>query len=233
MTRLAVFSDVHGNVEALRAVRKAIKVAKPDAVLVAGDLVMNGPDPIATLEELRELDGEGALIIQGNTDVAVADFDYAAAFPWLTDGVPEAFRAAASRYGGEIDVVDGELVGRYGSIPPERRKLVTNHDAFGYLAHRYGLEVVGTVIPSTSTAAEPNARDTVALIEAIRREGVPGIFSESSVDPKLGRQVAAETGVGIYADLLGDTLAPEGQPGADYLSMMRRNADIIVKGLTG
>jgi ABC-type Mn2+/Zn2+ transport system permease subunit/ABC-type Zn uptake system ZnuABC Zn-binding protein ZnuA len=86
-------------------------------------------------------------------------------------GGADAFRAAASRYGDEIDALDRELADRYGSIPPPRRKLVTNHDAFAYLAHRYGLEVVGTVIPSTSTAAEPNARDTVALIDAIRREG--------------------------------------------------------------
>src|SRR5512146_720283 len=94
-TRVAVLSDIHGNVIALEAVRKAIKREKPDAVLVAGDLVMNGHDPSGTIGVLRELEAEGAIVIQGNTDVAVADFDYSAAFPWLTDGVPDTIQVAA------------------------------------------------------------------------------------------------------------------------------------------
>jgi putative phosphoesterase len=93
--RIALLSDVHGNAEALAAVRKQIKKERPDATFVAGDLVMNGPEPAATLDGIRELDADGALVVQGNTDVAVADFDYSAAFPWMTDGVPDTFRAAA------------------------------------------------------------------------------------------------------------------------------------------
>jgi putative phosphoesterase len=93
--RVAVLSDVHGNAVALEAVRKAIRKEKPDAVIVAGDLVLNGPDPVGAVDAIRELENEGAIVVQGNTDVAVADFDYAAAFPWLTDGVPDTFRAAA------------------------------------------------------------------------------------------------------------------------------------------
>jgi len=95
MARVAVLSDVHGNAVALAAVRKAIRAARPDFVLVAGDHVLNGPEPAAAIEGIRELEAEGALVVQGNTDVAVADFDYTAAFPWLTEGVPDSFRAAA------------------------------------------------------------------------------------------------------------------------------------------
>jgi predicted phosphodiesterase len=94
-TRIALFSDVHGNAVALDAVRKAIKTAKPDAIMVAGDLVLNGPDPCGAVDGLRELEAAGALITQGNTDVAVADYDYAAAFPSYTDGIPDAIRYAA------------------------------------------------------------------------------------------------------------------------------------------
>ena len=93
--RIAVLSDVHGNATALDAVRKAFKKDKPDAVIVAGDLVMNGPEPAAAIDALREMEAAGATIVQGNTDIAVADFDYGAAFPWLTDGVPDTYRAAA------------------------------------------------------------------------------------------------------------------------------------------
>ena len=93
--RVAILSDVHGNAAALEEVRKAIRKERPDAVMIAGDLVLNGPEPSAAVAGVRELEAEGAIVVQGNTDVAVADFDYSAAFPWLTDGVPDTFRAAA------------------------------------------------------------------------------------------------------------------------------------------
>jgi putative phosphoesterase len=93
--RVAILSDVHGNAAALEEVRKAIRKERPDAVMIAGDLVLNGPEPSAAVDGVRELEADGAIVVQGNTDVAVADFDYSAAFPWLTDGVPDTFRAAA------------------------------------------------------------------------------------------------------------------------------------------
>ena len=80
MTRIALLSDVHGNLAALEAVTKEIRREKPDAVLVAGDLVLNGPEPNATVDALRVLESEGALIVSGNTDIAVGDFDYGSAF---------------------------------------------------------------------------------------------------------------------------------------------------------
>ena len=95
MTRLAAFSDVHGNLSALEAVRAAVAKSSPDVVIVAGDLAINGPNPAEAVDALRELEAEGALIVQGNTDIAVADFDYAAAYPQYTDGIPDAMVAAA------------------------------------------------------------------------------------------------------------------------------------------
>ncbi len=95
MARVAVLSDVHGNAVALAATRTAIKAARVDAILVAGDHVLNGPDPAGAVDGLRELEAEGAIVIQGNTDIAVADYDYSAAFPWQTDGVPDQIRRAA------------------------------------------------------------------------------------------------------------------------------------------
>ena len=95
MSRLAALSDVHGNATALEAVLADIAKEKPDAVLVAGDLVLNGPEPALVVDVLRSLADDGALVVAGNTDIAVADFDYAAAFPWMTDGVPDAIVDAA------------------------------------------------------------------------------------------------------------------------------------------
>ena len=119
--RVAVLSDVHGNATALEAVRKALKKEKPDAVIVAGDLVMNGPDPSAAVDALRAMEADGATIVQGNTDVAVADFDYAAAFPWFTDGVPDAHRAAAEW---AHDELGDERLGWLRRLASERRLML-------------------------------------------------------------------------------------------------------------
>jgi putative phosphoesterase len=118
-TRIAVVSDVHGNILALEAVRKALKKEKPDVVLVAGDLVMNGAEPGATVDGIREMEHDGAIVVQGNTDVAVADADYAAAFPWMLEsGVPDAMRAAAVW---AHDALDDDQLAWLRRLPAERR----------------------------------------------------------------------------------------------------------------
>lgn len=119
--RVAVLSDVHGNLAALEAVRAALRKERPDAVIVAGDLVFNGPDPAGAVDALREMESSGATIVQGNTDVAVADFDYAAAFPWFTDGVPDTFRAAAEW---AHDELGDERLGWLRRLPSERRLIL-------------------------------------------------------------------------------------------------------------
>jgi predicted phosphodiesterase len=119
--RVAVLSDVHGNLAALEAVRKAIKREKPDAVIVAGDHVMNGPDPVGVVDALREMEASGATIVQGNTDVAVADFDYSAAFPWFTDGIPDTYVAAAEW---AHDELGEDRIGWLRRLPSERRLML-------------------------------------------------------------------------------------------------------------
>ena len=119
--RVAVLSDVHGVLPALTAVRAALKKERPDHVLIAGDHVFQGPDPAAVVDALREMEATGATIVQGNTDVAVADFDYSAAFPWFTDGVPDAFRDAAEW---AQDQLGDERVAWLRRLPNERRLMV-------------------------------------------------------------------------------------------------------------
>lgn len=114
-----MISDIHGNLFALEAVRKALKKEKPDVVLVAGDLVMNGPEPAATINAIREMESDGAIVVQGNTDVAVADADYAAAFPWLLEyGIPDSMRAAAEW---AHDALEDEHLAWLRRLPAERR----------------------------------------------------------------------------------------------------------------
>jgi ABC-type Zn uptake system ZnuABC Zn-binding protein ZnuA len=116
-------------------------------------------------------------------------------------------------------------------VPESRRTLVTTHDAFGYYAGRYGIRVVGTVIPSLSTEAQPSAGATAQLVDTIRRAGVRAVFAESSVNPKLAAVVAHETGARVGTELWGDSLGPAGSDGATYLQSIAANTDAIARGL--
>jgi predicted phosphodiesterase len=118
VTRIAVLSDIHGNLPALEAVAAEIRRMKPDGVLVAGDLVMNGPDPNGCVDALRFLESEGALIVSGNTDIAVGDFDYGSAFPQWQDGVPDTVTAAAEW---AHDELGDEQLAWLRRLPSERR----------------------------------------------------------------------------------------------------------------
>ena len=118
MTRIALLSDIHGNMVALEAVSAEIRRAKPDAVLVAGDLVLNGPDPNGCVDALRFLESEGALVVSGNTDIAVGDFDYGSAFPQYQDGVPDTITAAAEWAHDELGDAQLDWLRR---LPAERR----------------------------------------------------------------------------------------------------------------
>ena len=115
---------------------------------------------------------------------------------------------------------------------PER-KLVTDHDAFNYFAARYGIQVVGAIIPSQTTEAQPSAGETTQLIDLIRREHVHAVFPESSINRRLAEAVARETGARSDLVLYGDTLGPKGSPGATYLGMEGTNARRMATGFTG
>jgi ABC-type Zn uptake system ZnuABC Zn-binding protein ZnuA/ABC-type Mn2+/Zn2+ transport system permease subunit len=132
-----------------------------------------------------------------------------------------------------VRTVDQEVARCMRTIPPARRKLVTDHDAFGYLARRYGLEIVGTVIPARTTLAQPSAGELARLADDIERERVPAVFPERSVSPDTARAIARQTGAEVGEQLYGDALGPAGSRGAHYIGMVLSNANSIVRGLTG
>ena len=151
-----MLSDVHGNVVAVEAVRKALKKEKPDVTLIAGDLVMNGPEPGATVDAIREMEREGAIVVQGNTDIAVADGDYAAAFPWMLEsGVPEAIRAAAEW---AHDALDDEQLAWLRRLPAERRVRIGDD-----------LILVTHASPGSQTQGFDRDLDPSAVLERISR----------------------------------------------------------------
>jgi ABC-type Zn uptake system ZnuABC Zn-binding protein ZnuA len=143
------------------------------------------------------------------------------------------YRARAKAYDAKLAKLDARIARCIATIPPAQRKLVTDHDAFNYFARRYGLQVVGAVIPSQTTQAQASAGDVAALVRTIRREHVRAVFPETSVNRKLAETIARASGASADLELYGDTLGPSGSRGATYLGMEQANADAIVKGLSG
>ncbi|RBO93699.1 zinc ABC transporter substrate-binding protein AztC [Nocardia puris] len=149
------------------------------------------------------------------------------------DGIDaDAVRDRATRYLGEIDGLDSWMTEQFATLPPERRKLVTNHHVFGYLAQRFGFEVIGAVIPGGTALASPSPSDLAELAGAVRAAGVPTIFADSAQPDRLARVLAEQAGlhvrvVALYTESL---TGPDG--GAPtYLAMMRANTESIVRGL--
>jgi ABC-type Zn uptake system ZnuABC Zn-binding protein ZnuA len=143
------------------------------------------------------------------------------------------FEANARRYEAQLKRLDAGIARCMDTVPAEQRKLVTDHDAFGYFAKRYGITVVGAVIPSQTTQAQPSAKDLAQLVDLVRRGGVKAIFPESSLSPKLAQAIAAQTGASANHTLYGDTLGPADSSGNTYLHMEQANADEMVKGFGG
>ncbi len=139
----------------------------------------------------------------------------------------------ADAYIERLRALDAGIERCIGSIPPARRKIVTDHDALGYFADRYGIEIVGTVIPSRTTQAQPSAGDLSELAETIEAEDVRAIFPESSLSPDVAEAIAEQTGVSAEHSLYADSLGPEGSDGATYIAMEAANADAVVRGLMG
>ncbi len=188
MTRVAALSDIHGNALALEAVLADIAQQAPDRVVIAGDLVLNGPDPVGVVDVLRGLAAEGTLIASGNTDVAVADFDYAAAFPWMTDGVPDAIVDAAEW---AHDALGEERIEWLRGLPAERR-LRTDDDTLVVVCH---------ASPGSQTAGLDRDLDPSVTVERVARTDARVIVCGHTHQPDvrdLGWKVIVNDGSAGY-----------------------------------
>lgn len=139
------------------------------------------------------------------------------------------YQAKAAAYGAQLDALDAEFRAAIARLPPQRRRVVTSHDAFGYLARAYGLRFDAPV--GVSTDAEASAADVAALIRQIKDEHIPAVFLENISDPRLLQRVRAETGVRIGGTLYSDALSGPGGPAANYLDMMRHNLNTLSAAL--
>ena len=176
----------------------------------------HGPDPHTWLDPNN--------VIRWTEDIerALAALDPARA---------EAFAVNADLYRAELIELDAELRQVTAAIPPENRKLVTDHDELGYFADEYGFAVVGTLIPGASSLAEPSAAQLAGLLDAVAAQRVPAVFVSSIVNPSLVETFAADAGIQVVT-LYAHSLTDSGGPAPSYLELMRYNAEAIAAALT-
>ena len=142
----------------------------------------------------------------------------------------EQYHAAAEAYQAELTALESEIRAQIETIPPDQRKLVTDHESFNYFAHAYGFTVIGTIVPSLSSMAESSAQDLAALQDQISAEGVQAIFVGTTVNPGMAEQLANDLGITVVP-LYSDALSASDGPAATYLDFMRYNVDAIVTAL--
>jgi len=246
MVRIAAFSDIHGNLPALTAVRKAVDAARPDFVAICGDLVFNGPDPAGTLALVKELEKAGAFITLGNTDLAVSDGDYAAAFPWFTEGIPESYEAAAEW---ARDQIGDDGIDYLRRLPSERRLRVGDdlvlfcHASPGSLTNGLGadLDPVVTIDRVSGTDAKVIVCGHTHLPE-IREVGWRTIVNDGSAgyvfdgDPTASWALIEIDEGGVKAEIhrtnydvmaASDAVSARGLPGDVYRAASIRTGKLV------
>jgi ABC-type Zn uptake system ZnuABC Zn-binding protein ZnuA len=154
----------------------------------------------------------------------------------LTEADPDGragYARRAAAYVRRLRALDAEIQRCIDRVPAGKRKVVTTHDALGYFAGRYGVDVIGAVIPSLSTQAQPSARDVDELVRRIEEAGVEAIFPEVAVSQELERAISREAGARVGAELFTDALGPEGSGAETYVDAMRANAAALADGMSG
>lgn len=139
------------------------------------------------------------------------------------------YRSNATRLDQEIRAVDDEIRAAFATLPAERRKVVSSHDAFAYFGRAYGIRFIAPV--GLSTDAEPSAADVAAIIRQIRREKVRAMFLENLTDARLLERIGRESGARIGGTLYADALSAPGGPADSYLALMRHNARTLATAL--
>ena len=141
------------------------------------------------------------------------------------------YESNAAAYLAKLDALDRELKAAVASIPAERRRIISSHDAFGYLQQAYGIEFIAP--QGLSTESEASARDVARIITQIKREKIPAIFLENVADPRLMERIAKETGARLGGKLYSDALTDRNGDAPSYIDMMRHNMRQIVAALRG
>ena len=139
------------------------------------------------------------------------------------------FRNNAAAYLERLDALDGEVRAAIKRIPESRRKVISTHDAFGYLASAYGIQFIAPL--GVSTESEASARDIAGIVAQIRSEKIPAVFLEKMIDPRLMQRISAETGAKVGGTLYSDSLTDEKGDAPTYIDMVRHNIRTLTRAL--
>ena len=141
-----------------------------------------------------------------------------------------AYQANAAAYSAKLDALGTEVRSAVAKIPAARRKIITNHDAFGYFEAAYGIKFIAP--QGVATDSEPSARDVARIISQIKRQKIPAVFLENVSDPRLMQRIAKETGAKIGGTLYSDALTEANGPAPTYIEMIRHNLTTLAGALT-
>ena len=142
-----------------------------------------------------------------------------------------AFRTNADGYLAKLDGLDREVKAAIASIPPDHRKVISTHSAFGYFAAAYGIEFIAPL--GVSTESEPSARDIARIITQVKQAKIPAVFLENISDDRLIRRIAAETDAKVGGTLYSDSLTGEKGPAPTYIDLVRHNIKALTSALGG
>ena len=217
-------------------------------------IIVNGLGLEETLQDTLDAAAEnGAAIVEVGDQIDALGYDngrpdphfwfdpvkVAETLPWLAERIstranldPVVIDECTSEYQNELLKVDQELATVFSFIPKERRKLVTNHDSLAYLAKRYDLRVIATVLGSESSLGEATPASLEAVAELMRAEGVEAIFTEVQSSDADAQALASRLGDVKVVELNTGTLGPKGTPTDTYLGLLSTNAELIAVGLS-
>ena len=139
------------------------------------------------------------------------------------------YQQNAARYKAQLQKLDADYRARFAQLPAERRRAITSHDAFGYLAQAYQLTLIGA--QGLSTESEPSAAMIAGLIRQIRDEKIPALFIENISNPTLIQQIERETQARVGGELYSDALSPAGGAAASYQAMLEHNLSTLLAAL--
>ena len=167
--------------------------------------------------------GRMAVVVEGLSEFLIANFPNAS----------QGFVSSASDYAQDLVDLDAEVKEILSEIPDEGKVLVTNHAVFAYFAESYGFEILGEIIPSASTLSSANAEQLASLADEISSNNVKAIFADASASDTLAQTLASEVGGIEVITLFTESLGDPGSSGANYIEMVKFNAQSIASGLVG
>ena len=166
---------------------------------------------------------------QNPHNVIIYARNIAAALSALDPGSASTYQANAQAYIQELQSLDRWAQEQFSTLPQDKRKVITSHDAFGYFAAQYGITFLAPQGMNTET--QPSAKQVAQLIQQMQREKIRAVFVENMSNPKLIAQLSKDTGATVGASLYADALSSADKPGATYLQMMRHNVTQLLAGM--